>query len=241
LFDLQGENGMKKTLVVFVVLGMGLVAQAQNPNTTDPAKWPVCRLGAAPIAPGPAPSGAVVFKTEGGPVVMTEAGPNGLVRSVRCRLTSGVEVYRSADGTLRDLPSNQPFWPINWDASPPPSPKDGTNGANGTNGRNGRDGVNGINGRNGFDGRNGHDGQNATAFAFATNINHTVAGGLGPKARFDSDGWSTGKKTGVAVAVIGGTVAVVCIFVCRGGGNKTSPTTTTTPPKGPGAITGPAF
>lgn len=88
----------------------------------NPENWPVCQLGRAPIAPGPAPSEALVFRTAGGPVVMSEAGPPGSERQVRfvsCRLAAGSEVYRGADGTLRDLPSNQPFWPVGWDAVPP--------------------------------------------------------------------------------------------------------------------------
>jgi hypothetical protein len=88
---------------------------------TDPSKWDVCKLGAAPIAPGPAPRNAVVFKTEGGPVLMSERGPGMSGIFTTCRLAPGSEVYRPADGTLRDLPSNQPFWPIGWDLDTTPA------------------------------------------------------------------------------------------------------------------------
>jgi hypothetical protein len=56
---------------------------------------------------------------------MSYAGKDGAVVLVRCKLPKGARVYRAADGTLRDLPSNQPFWPVLWDAEPPPAPQDG--------------------------------------------------------------------------------------------------------------------
>ena len=126
-------------------------------QTTNPAKWPVCQLGKAPVAPGPAPAEAIVFKSTGGPVIMTEAGRNGGVPSIRCRLPPGTDVYRGADGTLRDLPSNQPFWPVGWDAAPPATPKQGPKGDTGPRGLQGERGEKGDVGPEGPMGPAGHD------------------------------------------------------------------------------------
>jgi hypothetical protein len=103
-------------------------SKVSSPYTTPPSSWPVCRLGMAPIDPGPAPKDATVFPVTGGPVVMSEAGPNGSVRWIRCNLAAGTPSYRSADGDLRDVASNQPFSPIGWDAG----------GIASTNGKDGR-------------------------------------------------------------------------------------------------------
>ncbi len=148
---------MKKHLLLFafvvlVVVSLGQSAEAQ---TTDPASWPVCRLGGAPIAPGPAPTEAVVWPSRGGPVIMTEAGPKGAVLMIRCLLPTGTEIYRGADGDLRDLPSNQPFWPVGWDAQPPERPKKGDTGLQGPPGPRGPRGENGLNGKDGNDGEDG--------------------------------------------------------------------------------------
>jgi hypothetical protein len=108
---------MARTIVA--VCALAIMASSASAQTTPPASWPVCNLGAAPIAPGPAPAEAKVFPSQGGPVIMSYAGRAGAVVLVRCKLPVDAQVYRGADGTLRDLPSNQPFWPVMWDASPP--------------------------------------------------------------------------------------------------------------------------
>jgi|GEM_PF-7111045 len=118
---------MRSALRILAVLAVctSALANAQKTSESDPATWPVCRLGKSPIAPGPAPKEAEVFETKGGPVVMSEAGPGSSVRLINCRLLPGTLAYRGADGTLRDLPSNQPFWPVKWDLpvpTPPPAP-----------------------------------------------------------------------------------------------------------------------
>ena len=147
-------------LVVLAILAPTSQAIAQHPalppgTPANPATWPVCQLGKAPIAPGPAPREAMVFRTTGGPVIMSEAGPRGAERQVRlvsCRLAEGTEVYRSADGTLRDLPSNQPFWPVGWDAAPPSqiAGPPGSQGLQGPEGPQGPQGPQGLQGLSGF-------------------------------------------------------------------------------------------
>ena len=141
---------MRTIVALLVLVAVPVASYAQ---TTDPANWPVCRLGAAPIAPGPAPAEATVFKTTGGPVIMSEAGLQGTVRLIRCRLAPGAEVYRGADGDLRDLPSNQPFWSVGWDASPTPL----ADAVKGLKGDIGPKGPQGPPGRDGIDGKDGRD------------------------------------------------------------------------------------
>lgn len=149
---------MKKLVMSFVLVCLGLATMA-NAQTSNPAKWPVCHLGAAPIAPGPAPTEAQVFKTMGGPVVMSEAGPAGSVRLVRCRLAPGTEVYRGADGELRDLPSNQPFWPVGWDAVAPAPIAQAVRGIRGKKGEPGAQGIQGLRGEKGDKGDQGEAGR----------------------------------------------------------------------------------
>lgn len=122
-------------------------------QTTPPASWPECRLGRAPVAPGPAPKDAVVFPAPGGPAIMSEAGLRGAVRLVQCRLKAGEPVYRGSDGVLRDVASNQPFFPVGWDAAPPPV----TAGPQGPTGPRGPEGPKGPEGPAGRDGRDGKD------------------------------------------------------------------------------------
>ncbi len=133
--------------VAFVLSFLGPFAEAQ---TTPLKDWPTCRLGAAPIAPGPAPADATVYHAVGGPVIMTEAGPKGSVRMIRCVLEPGTPIYRGTDGALRDLPSNQPFWPVGWDSQPPES-KVGPIGPAGPVGPPGPKGPAGPAGRDGLD------------------------------------------------------------------------------------------
>src|SRR3989344_8645548 len=124
-FERKWSVRKKVFLLVSVFLALGLTAKAQ---TTPLSSWPVCRLGAAPIHPGPAPAEAVVFPAQGGPVVMSEAGLKGAVRFIRCRLPAGTPSYRGTDGVLRDVASNQPYWGVGWDAAPPPEPEPGRPG-----------------------------------------------------------------------------------------------------------------
>lgn len=145
-----------KTLTLaltLAIIAFGTFAEAQ---TTAPATWPTCKLGAAPIDPSPAPSEAKVFPAAGGPVLMTEAGRLGSVRMIRCQLPVGTPSYRGADGVLRDVASNQPYFPVKWDAAPPQE-KPGRDGVDGRDGINGKDGVAGRDGINGTDGRDGRD------------------------------------------------------------------------------------
>src|SRR3989344_1798118 len=58
-------------LVALVVFSAPTMAQTIESAT---AKWPICNLGAKPIAPGPEPAEALVFRTDGGPVIMSQKG-----------------------------------------------------------------------------------------------------------------------------------------------------------------------
>jgi len=111
-------------LVALVVFSAPTMAQTIESAT---AKWPICNLGAKPIAPGPEPAEALVFRTDGGPVIMSQKGGKGAEWPL-CRMAPGARVYRGTDGVLRDLPSNQPFFPVGWDAAPPPAPGEGKPG-----------------------------------------------------------------------------------------------------------------
>jgi hypothetical protein len=111
---------MKKVLVTVVLIAILMVISPCTftfAQTTPTASWPVCKLGKAPIAPGPAPEEATVFPVKGGPVVMSEAGVAGVVKLIRCNLPANTPSYRGADGVLRDVASNQPFFPVGWDAA----------------------------------------------------------------------------------------------------------------------------
>lgn len=146
---------MKRTLILLALAVLATASNLYAQTSVNQANWPVCLLGEAPIARGPAPPEAQVFKTTGGPVLMTEAGPPGREREARiisCQLAPDSEVYRSADGTLRDLPSNQPFWPIGWDAtaSQQIAGRDGKDGLQGLKGDPGPQGSKGDTGPQGF-------------------------------------------------------------------------------------------
>ena len=148
----RGHGGcMRKFsfLVIVWVLGFATSASAQDPAIT--AKWPVCRLGKAPIAPGPPPLDAQVFPAKGGPVIMSEAGPGSSVRLINCRLPVDTPSYRGSDGDLRDVASNQPYTPVGWDASPPsvivgPEGPKGDKGDTGATGATGSIGLQGPQG-----------------------------------------------------------------------------------------------
>lgn len=193
---------MSKVLVLVALLTATLAtsAYAQRPAipagaSADTAKWPACQLGRAPIAPGPAPREASVFKTSGGPVIMSEAGPRGAVRFVTCGLPEGAEVYRSADGTLRDLPSNQPFWPVGWDATTP-QPIAGRDGSNG------HDGAAGLQGPKGDKGDPGSPGSDAFLPSYYSQHQQDVV--------IEKRGMSKTKKAvigGIIVAAAAGGVA----------------------------------
>ncbi|MDO8565274.1 MAG: hypothetical protein Q7R67_01460 [bacterium] len=170
----------------------------------------MCQLGKAPIAFGPAPREAQVFKTTGGPVLMTEAGPPGREREVRiisCQLARDADVYRSADGALRDLPSNQPFWPIGWDAAPPQQ-------LAGQQGLRGLDGPQGLRGLDGQQGLRGLDGQQ----------NLQGSAGVPPPEKKSGRSWVKPLLIGLGAAAVGYGV-YRCVRqngFCRGGGVNVS-------------------
>jgi len=168
------------------------------------------------VAPGPPPAEAVVFPAKGGPVIMSEAGTAGAVRLIRCNLPDNTPSYRSADGVLRDVASNQPYWPVGWDAAPVPTLRNGIDGRNGVDGKNGIDGRNGVDGKNGIDGRNGVDG---------------AKGDPGKNATAKSHKWLW-----TAIAIVGGGAAGGIYYATR---KHDQPTTAAGRP--PGAIIGPAF
>ena len=118
---------MRATLLVVALALAGVSAVHAQKIELATAKWPTCNLGEKPIAPGPEPAGAVVFRTDGGPVIMSQRGGKGAEWPL-CRLAPDARVYRGRDGVLRDLPSNQPFFPVGWDAAPPPAPGEGKQG-----------------------------------------------------------------------------------------------------------------
>ena len=117
--------------ILVTIVAIIIICVPLNAQTTPPASWPVCRLGKAPVAPGPPPTEAVVFQVKGGPVAMSEAGLNGAVKWIRCNLPINTPSYRGADGVLRDVASNQPFFPVGWDAVEP-APISGPKGDPGT-------------------------------------------------------------------------------------------------------------
>ena len=231
----QLEEGAKEILVVEVfttylkwILGgilVGLVSLAlfaskhADGQTTQPASWPVCRLGKAPVAPGPPPTEAVVFPAKGGPVIMSEAGTAGAVRLIRCNLPADTPSYRGADGVLRDVASNQPYWPVKWDAIPAsiPVPRDGIDGQPGPRGPRGFPGINGV----GTPGPRGLPGRDAV---------------VPPPSPVVKKGH--GKLVGILVAV-GVTAAVAVVASTRGGKNQQTVVVnvnTTTPAPSPGGI-----
>jgi hypothetical protein len=112
-----------RILMAIVAIIVVIICVPLSAQTTPPASWPVCQLGKAPVAPGPAPVEATTFPVKGGPVVMSEAGLNGAVKLIRCNLPTNTPSYRGADGVLRDVASNQPYWPVGWDAAPAPIPE----------------------------------------------------------------------------------------------------------------------
>lgn len=113
---------MAIAIVLVTVMGATLAeAQTRRPQGNAPIEqWAVCQLGKAPVVRNrPAPNEAQVFASPGGPVIMSEDGPGSSIRWIQCRLPAGTPSYRGADGVLRDVESNQPYFPVMWDAAPP--------------------------------------------------------------------------------------------------------------------------
>jgi hypothetical protein len=111
------------TALAMLLIAIPLSHAVAEAQTTPTASWPECKLGKAPISPVAPPAEATTFGAKGGPVVMSEAGTAGAVKLTRCRLPENTPSYRGADGVLRDVASNQPYWPVGWDAAPPaPTP-----------------------------------------------------------------------------------------------------------------------
>lgn len=239
---------MKAVLVVLMFAGF---ASAQTPNAAtiksvygNPAKWPVCQLGKAPIAPGPAPELANPFKAKGGPVFMSESGRTASEpgRWIVCNLPEDTDIYWWA-GSIRDVASNQPFYPIGWEppATTPVNGRPGEPGLPGANGTNGSSCSVSNNGndtytlsctdgtsvvvRNGKDGRNGTNGTNATATATANNTWQD------PMAKFvTNDGFHCRKGCKVLIGV--GIVAGVAGGVFATHGHSNGVTIGNAPPVG---------
>ena len=139
---------MKKFLVA---LGIAIICAPLGAQTTPQSSWLECKLGKAPISPGPAPADAYTFGVKGGPVLMSEAGitKGAPARWITCILPKETPSYRGADGVLRDVASNQPYFPVGWDATPPlipdaPTPQPGPQGLKGDKGDKGDQGPQGI-------------------------------------------------------------------------------------------------